>query len=109
MFCLAVVAARGEAQRWAFQLTVPFPAYDDEAIYRQIRGRVFSKSWLASALAGSTLVAFAMLQSNEVFAVALMMTGIVVIVLVSSVQGYRLFHVAVNELDLPWPPVEAPI
>src|SRR4051812_29265222 len=89
-FAFAAFLARAEAWRWAFQLTMPFPHYDDEQIYRQIRGRVFSRLWLFSALAGSTCVAAAMLVSNELIMLALVGAGVLLIVGVSGVQGYRL-------------------
>src|SRR3954463_11548119 len=93
-FAFAAVLARAEAWRWAFQLTMPFPQYDDEQIYRQIRGRVFSRLWLFSALAGATCVAPAMLVSNELVMLALLGTGVLLIVGVSAMHAYRLFHVA---------------
>ncbi len=103
-FSISVMVARGEAWRTAFQLTMAFPSYDDEAIYRQIKDRVFTKAWLFSALTGSTLVATAMLVSNEALMVVLIVTGVALVLTVCAMQGYRLFRIALTELGLAWPP-----
>lgn len=103
-FGMAAMLARGWASCMAFQLTMPFPSYDDEKIYGYIKSRVFSRIWLLSALASSTLIAGAMLVPNEVVMLLLTGAGVILLTAVPAVQGYRLFHVAVAELGLPWPP-----
>lgn len=104
VFVMGVILARGAARQVALQMTIPFPSYDDVAIYRQIKARVFSRTWLACNIASSSLIAIAMM-SNETWMLALVFVGVSTITAVTAVQGYQLFRVALREMDLPWPPV----
>ncbi|MFM5893841.1 MAG: hypothetical protein ACKOQM_05330 [Novosphingobium sp.] len=102
-FLISLVAARGAAWRIAFQLTMPFPSYDDEAIYNQIKERVFTRMWLLCTIVGSSFVAIAM-HSDEFPAVVLILLGAILITTYNVVRGYKLFRIALTELALPWPP-----
>jgi hypothetical protein len=105
IFAISAVLARGGISQTALQLTMPFPAYDDNAIYNQVKARAFSRAWLFSTLLGASLVAAAMLVDDFVVMLLLSFAGISLIAIVTAVQSYRLFRVALLELQLPWPPV----
>lgn len=102
-FGLSGLFAAGAARQTALIITIPFPSYDDIAIYNQIKRRVFGRMWLICAIVGSTFVAVAML-ADEVTMLLLIASGVILIVVQTSVQGYQLFHVALSEMSLPWPP-----
>ena len=102
-FAVGMVAARGLAWQIAFQMTVPFQAYDVEAIYERVKGRVFSRTWLVANIAGCSLIALAMLLKEE-WALILIPVGVLTIVIVGAIQGFKLFKVALREMGCPWPP-----
>ncbi|MDB5707153.1 MAG: hypothetical protein JWN66_4269 [Sphingomonas bacterium] len=103
MFAISAMLARGAAWRTAFQLTMPFPAYDDEAIYKRMKGRVFTGTWLLCAVISATLVAGAMLV-DEMPMLIMSLSGIILITVVTALRGYQLFRLALLEMKLPWPP-----
>jgi hypothetical protein len=41
---------------------------------------------------------------NDILMGLLAFSGVVLIMLFTSVRGYRLFHTALAEMGLPWPP-----
>ena len=103
VFGVSALLARGSAIQWALQLTIPFRQYDSDTIYDRIKNRVFTKMWLICAIFSSTLISSAMLL-DEVPALLLIVCGTILIVTQTSVQGYKLFRVALLEMGLPWPP-----
>jgi hypothetical protein len=102
-FGLSALLARGAAWQVAFQMTIGFPSYDDEAIYSRVKARVFTRAWMICAIVGSTATAGAML-ADEPLALALIVFGAILIVTQVSFQGYKLFLSALSEMGLPWPP-----
>lgn len=103
MFGVSMILARGAAWQTAFQLTIPFPSYDENLIYGKIKDRVFSRAWLLIAIVSSSLVAAAMMV-DEVTMLVLSGAGVILIVSFTAVQGYRLFRTALKEMNLSWPP-----
>jgi uncharacterized membrane protein len=102
-FGISALLARGSASQWALQLTIPFRQYDNDTIYNQIKNRVFTMSWLICAIISSTFISSAMLV-DEVPALLLIVCGTILTVTQTSIQGYKLFRVALLEMGLPWPP-----
>ena len=72
--------------------------------------RIYSKVWLASALAGSTIVAlgFLTIHSSPGVVTVAVPAGVGVIVTDAIVRSYRLCHAALQELGFTWPPPEIP-
>lgn len=102
LFCLAL--GRTAVSSWADRLTAPFPNYDSDAIAAQVKGRTLDRLWLAVAIASSSLIAAAMAVRNDILMGLLAFSGWVLIIFFTSVRGYRLFHTALTEMGLPWPP-----
>ena len=103
-FGLSAMLARGAARCVAFQVTMPFPSYDDEAIYDRIKRRVFTRTWLLCTIVSSTLVAGSML-SDDTTMILLSGSGIILITTYTAARGYKLFRLALSEMNLPWPPL----
>lgn len=96
---------RGCAWNWAWYLTMPFPKlYDPEVIYTQIKGRVFTKGWLASTLVGATMFATGWISGNDVAFVYLALAAISLVGFACGVITYKLFGKAMEELNLTFPP-----
>lgn len=104
-FAVSAALARGAAWQWAFQMTIPFPSYDNEAIYLRIKDRVFTRGWLLAAVISSSLVGGAMLV-DDVSMLLMCVSGSILIVAVTASRGYKLFRLALDELMLPWPPIQ---
>ena len=96
---------RGFAWNLPWFLTMPFPKqYDTETIYKHIKGRVFTKAWLAATLVGSAMFAGGWVSGDEVAFIYLMLGALSLVAFVSGVITYRLFYRVIDELGLTYPP-----
>jgi hypothetical protein len=95
----------GLAWNWPWFLTMPFrKQYDAHSIYKHIRGRVFTKPWLAATLVGAAMFAAGWVSGGEASFVYLMLGAATLEAFVSGVITYRLFYRAIDELGLTYPP-----
>jgi len=111
-FCfvaISALSARGAARSRTYFATLPWPdLYDDEAIYRRMKKRVFTRSWWVATLAGAIMFFAAWVWRNEVAAACLIIGAVILMSTVTAVVAFRLFREAVAELGLSYPPAPAP-
>ena len=99
---------RAFAWNYPLFLTMPFPKqYDAETIYKHIKGRVFTKAWLATTLVGAAIFAGGWVSGSEVTFVYLSLAAVSLVGFVSGVIAYKLFYSAIDELGLTYPPPSA--
>ncbi|MEO7679352.1 MAG: hypothetical protein ABIS14_01485 [Sphingomonas sp.] len=103
-FLFSALLTRTSVSSWTNWLLIPFPNYDGEAINTRVKGRALDRLWLAVAIVCSSLIAAAMAVRNEMLMIALLFPGVLLMIGFSYVRGYRLFHAALVEMGLPWPP-----